>query len=109
MEALELGFLPQRKEASTMARPLKYPPDMRERAVRLVHDSGRPISHVAKDLGVGEESLRKWVKQDELDRGRRTDGPLLAFARKVTVASHWACPGRCRTWAMTRVKSPTER
>jgi transposase len=57
-----------------MARPTKYPPEVRERAVRLVHDSGRPIAHVAKDLGVGEESLRKWVKQDELDRGRRNDG-----------------------------------
>ncbi|MGH2720878.1 MAG: transposase [Actinomycetota bacterium] len=57
-----------------MARPSKYPPEVRQRAVRLVHDSGRPIAHVAKDLGVGEESLRKWVKQDELDRGRRTAG-----------------------------------
>jgi transposase len=74
MEALELGFFSQRKEASTMARPLKYPPDLKERAVRLVHGSGRPIAHVAKDLGIGEESLRQWVKQDELDRGRRTDG-----------------------------------
>ena len=57
-----------------MARPSKYPPEVRQRAVRLALDSGRPIAHVARDLGVGEESLRKWVKQDELDRGRRTDG-----------------------------------
>jgi transposase len=47
---------------------------MKDRAVRLVHDSGRPITHVAQDLGVSPESLRKWVRQDELDRGRRTDG-----------------------------------
>ena len=73
-----------------MATPLKYPPDMKDRAVRLVHDSGRPISHVAKDLNVSAESLRKWVRQDELDRGRRTDGlttaerdELVALRREV--------------------------
>ena len=73
-----------------MARPLMYPREMKDRAVRLVHDSGRPISHVAKDLNVSPESLRKWVRQDELDRGRRTDGlataerdELLALRKEV--------------------------
>ena len=40
MEALKLRSFSQWKEASSMARPLKYPPDMKDRAVRLVHDSG---------------------------------------------------------------------
>jgi hypothetical protein len=34
-----------------MSRPRKYPDELRERAVRLVFESKRPIAHVAQDLG----------------------------------------------------------
>jgi transposase len=56
-----------------MPRPKKYPDELRERAVRLVFESGRPIAHVARDLGIHSESLRKWVRQAEADAGERAD------------------------------------
>jgi transposase len=56
-----------------MARPRKYPDELRERAVRLVFDSKRPIAHVARDLGIHKEALRQWVRQAEADTGRRRD------------------------------------
>jgi transposase len=56
-----------------MAAPRKYPDELRERAVRLVFESGRPIAHVARDLGVHKEALRGWVRRVEADRGRRRD------------------------------------
>ena len=56
-----------------MARRSKYPPELRERAVRLARGSDRPISAVALDLGVYPETLRTWVRQDEADDGNRTD------------------------------------
>jgi transposase len=56
-----------------MPAPRKYPDELRERAVRLVFDSGRPIAHVAADLGVHKESLRHWVRQAEADAGARKD------------------------------------
>jgi transposase len=56
-----------------MPRPRKYPDELRERAVRLVFDSGRPIAQVAKDLGVHREALRLWVRQAEADAGSRDD------------------------------------
>ena len=56
-----------------MARPRKYPDELRERAVRLVFESKRPIAHVAQDLGIHKESLRLWVRQTEADSGRRHD------------------------------------
>ena len=51
----------------------KYPDELRERGVRLAFESGRPIAHVARDLGIKYESLRKWVRQAEADAGARQD------------------------------------
>jgi transposase len=56
-----------------MPRPAKYSPELRERGVRLVFESGRPIAHVARDLGVHRETLRLWVRQAEADNGLRQD------------------------------------
>lgn len=56
-----------------MAAPRKYPDELRERAVREVRATGRPVAHVAKDLGIQPEALRGWVRQAEADRGERDD------------------------------------
>jgi transposase len=56
-----------------MPRPKKYSDELRERAVRLVFESQRPIAHVARDLGVHKEALRLWVRQAEADAGTRND------------------------------------
>jgi transposase len=53
--------------------PRKYPDELRERAIREVRTSGRPIAHVAKDLGIHKEALRGWVRQAEADHGERDD------------------------------------
>ena len=56
-----------------------YPPELRERAVRMVaevrpeYPSDWPaMVAVAKRLGIGSaETLRKWVRQAEVDGGTR--------------------------------------
>ncbi len=53
--------------------PRKYPEELLERGARLVFESGRPIAHVAADLGVHSEALRKRVRQAEADAGQRRD------------------------------------
>jgi len=66
-----------------MARPRKYPDELRERAVRLFK-SKRPIAHVARDLGVHKEALRLWVRQAAADSGRRRDRGCPARRGKST-------------------------
>jgi transposase len=56
-----------------MPRPRKYPEELVQRGVRLALESGRPISQVATDLGLGAETLRKRVRQAQADSGARVD------------------------------------
>ena len=56
-----------------MAAPRKYSQEIRDRAVRLARESNLPLAQIARDLGVHKEALRNWVRQDEADRGDRSD------------------------------------
>lgn len=57
----------------------RYPDEMRERAVRMVAEAIEEqngdrygvITRIARQLGVGTESLRTWVSQAETDAGKR--------------------------------------
>jgi len=63
------------REFRAMGRPSKYPQELIDRGVRLALESGRPIAHVAKDLGIGPEVLRKRVRQAQADAGEGGEVP----------------------------------
>ncbi len=84
-EALFRGSVRGRGEPSGMPRTRKYPPELIERGVRLALESERPIAHVAGDLGIERETLRKAVRQAEADSGRR--GELLSTREREEIRS----------------------
>jgi transposase len=48
-----------------------YPPEFRREALELLRVSGKPVSQVAKDLDVSEQTLYVWRRQADIDAGRR--------------------------------------
>ena len=68
-----------------MAAPRKYPPELKERALRLWRSEQphRPIAHVARELGLNPETLRTWIRQEEADRGERGDRPTTAEQQEL--------------------------
>ena len=62
-----------------MARPPKYPLELRRRAVRMFAEvrgdypnETAAMQSVVEKLGIGSrETLRKWVHQQEIDAGQR--------------------------------------
>ena len=62
-----------------MARPTKFAPEVRERAIRMVleHQGDHAsqwaaIESIAGKMGCSPETLRKWVRRAECDQGVRT-------------------------------------
>ena len=51
-----------------------YPPEFRAETVRLVREGGRTPDELAQVMGCSAQEIRKWLRQAELDAGRRNDG-----------------------------------
>ncbi|MFJ7496509.1 transposase [Streptomyces sp. NPDC097727] len=77
-----------------MPAPRKYPDGLRERAVREVQASGRPVARVAKDLGIHKEASR-----GGFTRPRRSTVPS-----RLRNSGQLGLPGECRQFRdVTRV------
>jgi transposase len=56
-----------------MAKQRRYPPEFRHRVLELIR-SGQSVHAVAKKLEVSRQTIMNWMRQDDLDGGRRSDG-----------------------------------
>lgn len=56
-----------------MAKKRIYPPEFRQKVLELVR-SGRSVNAVAGEFEIARQTIMNWLKQNDLDTGRRTDG-----------------------------------
>ena len=50
-----------------------YPPEFRREALQMLR-AGRTPRELSESLGVSQQTLRNWRRQDQLDRHERDDG-----------------------------------
>ncbi len=51
--------------------PAPKPVEFRRRAVELARKGHKPVAGVARDLGVSESGLRRWMAQADIDDGNK--------------------------------------
>ena len=49
----------------------RYPAEFRERAVELARLREKPVTQIASDLGISDQTLRNWLRRADIDEGRR--------------------------------------
>ena len=61
--------------ANKQPRPRRsFTPEFKAEVVELVHQPGKTVGGVARELDLTETAVRAWVKQADIDDGRRSDG-----------------------------------
>lgn len=72
--------------------PRPYPPEFRQRAVELARLGEKPVAKIAEELGIADSCLRNWIKQTDVDDGRRAGlssderAELVELRRRLRVA-----------------------
>lgn len=51
--------------------PAAKPDEFRRRAVELAREGSKPVAQIARDLGISESGLRRWMAKADVDDGRR--------------------------------------
>jgi transposase-like protein len=60
-----------------------YPPEFRRRVLDLV-EAGRKVAEVAEDLGISDQTIYNWRRQERVDRGLE---PGLTTAEKAELVA----------------------
>ena len=51
-----------------------FPPEYKAEVVELIRSTGKTVGQVARELDLTETAVCQWVRQADLDAGRRHDG-----------------------------------
>ncbi len=62
------------EKETTMATRPPYDPEFRHRIIEMVRKGDRSVLSIAKEFGCSDASIYKWLRQADLDGGRRKDG-----------------------------------
>ena len=58
-----------------------FTPEYKAEVVGLINDGGKAIAAVARDLGLTESTLRRWVERSEVDAGHGAPHVLTTVER----------------------------
>ena len=67
--------------------PAPKPPEFRRGALDLVRLGEQPVAKIARDLGISESCLRRWMDRDEVDAGGKEG--LTSDERRALVRLRW--------------------
>lgn len=56
--------------------------EQKAEALRILEQADKPVSQVAKELGIGVSTVHTWIRQSKIDRQRDPKGPLTSAERK---------------------------
>lgn len=59
-----------------------YTSEFKAEAARLARNGGKPVAEAAKDIGVSETALRRWMAQSDIDEGNVPAGALTTAERQ---------------------------
>jgi transposase len=59
-----------------------YTSEFKAEAARVARQGGKPVAEAAKDMGVSETALRRWMEQAEIDEGNGPAGALTTAERQ---------------------------
>ncbi len=51
--------------------PAAHPSEFRRRAIELGRERAKPLAQIAADLGIAESCLRNWMRQADIDEGKK--------------------------------------
>lgn len=49
----------------------RFTPEYKREVVQLMRTSGKSVAQISRDLGINKGSLHTWLKQADVDAGRR--------------------------------------
>jgi len=61
----------------------RYPPEFRKKLVEL-YRSGRSVRELCREFEPCEQSLYRWIRQADIDDGKRDDGPTSEEKQQVS-------------------------
>lgn len=70
------------KKSKSPKTGVKHPLEVRIEAVRLLRESDKTVTEVAKMLGVGVFTLQRWARQAAIDAGDGPEGALTTEERR---------------------------
>jgi len=62
-----------------------FTPEQKAEAVRIVQQSGKSVTQVAREMDLTDSALRLWVKQAQVDQNTNAQGPLTTAERQELV------------------------